>query len=163
VDANAAGLRELSGRAFRARLSNLVYVRSAVESLPDELTGVADRITVVLPWGSLLAAVARPVVEVLRGVRSLSRPSGRLEVVLAPHAVRDLEEWRRLGMDSFDPHGLAASLAPGYAEAGFQRVRVRALGPKEVGRWSSTWARRLAHAGDRSFVLIEARAGESVG
>src|SRR5262245_60035341 len=98
MDSNAAGLRELSGRAFRDGLPNLVYVRASVEALPVELSGIADRVTLVLPWGSLLASVARPLVEPLLGVRALCRPGGRLTVVLAPHAVRDVEETRRLGL-----------------------------------------------------------------
>ena len=158
VDANASGLRELSGRAFRARLSNLVYVRAAVEALPLELAGAADRVTVVLPWGSLLAAVARPVVDVLRGVRALCRPEGRLTIVLAPHPVRDVEETRRLGMPPLDASCLAATLEQGYADAGFDLVRVRTLDAGQALRWPSTWARRLAHAADRSFVEMEARA-----
>jgi hypothetical protein len=57
-------MRELSARALHKRLSNLINVRAAVEDLPPALAGVADQVSVVLPWGSLLAAVALPSVEV---------------------------------------------------------------------------------------------------
>ena len=53
VDASAAGMRERSGRACRSHVPNLLFVRAAVEALPPELTGIADDVTVVLPWGSL--------------------------------------------------------------------------------------------------------------
>jgi 16S rRNA (adenine(1408)-N(1))-methyltransferase len=129
-----------------------------VEALPSELTGVADRVTVVLPWGSLLAAVACPFTDSLRGVRRLCRPRGRLTIVLATHPVRDVEETRRLGMPPWDPSSLAATLVRSYADAGLDLVRVRTLDAVQALRWRSTWTRRLAHAGDRSFVEIEARA-----
>jgi 16S rRNA (adenine(1408)-N(1))-methyltransferase len=158
VDANAAGLRELSGRAFRDRLGNLVYVRASVEALPAELAGAADQVTVVLPWGSLLAAVARPLADPLRRVRALCRPGGRLTIVLAPHVVRDAGESRRLGLPSLDARLLAATLPQAYAEAGFERVQVRSLDVGKTPQWRSTWMRRLARAGDRSLLEIEALA-----
>lgn len=54
IDANAAGLRERSGRAERAG-ANVVYVRAAVEDLPPELAGYAAAgfsITSVRPMSS---------------------------------------------------------------------------------------------------------------
>src|SRR5437867_2289307 len=97
IDANAAGLRKLSGRAVRERLGNVLYVRASVEDLPLELAGTADRVTVVLPWGSLLAAVAGPRVPALAGIRMLCQPEASLSVVLSV-AERDRREARRLGV-----------------------------------------------------------------
>jgi tRNA G46 methylase TrmB len=73
IDANAAGLCRFSGRADRERLGNLVYVRAAAESLPSELTVVADRVKVILPWGSLLAAVAAALLD-MPGARAPAEP-----------------------------------------------------------------------------------------
>lgn len=87
VDASAAGLREFSGGALRERLDNAVFVRAAVESLPRELAAAADRVTVVLPWGTLLAAVAMPSVAVLRGIREISG-EGPTEVSWRPRGGR---------------------------------------------------------------------------
>ena len=74
LDASVAGLRDVSNRAARAGLTNLVYVRASIEDLPAELAGVADQVTAILPWGSLLAAFARPAAPLLRNVRASSPP-----------------------------------------------------------------------------------------
>lgn len=58
-----------------------------VESLPRELAAAADRVTVVLPWGTLLAAVAMPSVAVLRGIREISG-EGPTEVSWRPRGGR---------------------------------------------------------------------------
>ena len=89
MDANAAALRQRSGRAARARRPNVLYVRAAVVVLPPELMGAADRVTVVLPWGSLLAAVARPCVPVMQGIRGLCQPGAGLTVVVGIDPTRD--------------------------------------------------------------------------
>lgn len=161
MDANAAGLREISGRAARARQPNLLYVRAAVEDLPSELTGVADRIMVVLPWGSLLAAVARPVAPLLGAIRRLGQPRARLTVVWAIDPERDRTELVRLGLTPPDAANATASLAAGYAEAGFTLVSARRLTTDQLAAWPSTWAKTLAHGRARAAVQIEARGTSS--
>lgn len=158
VDANAAGMRGLSARALHERLDNLLYVRAAVEELPPELDGVADQVSVVLPWGSLLAAVAMPSSGVLRGIRVLCRPDAVLTVVLGVDPVRDQAELRRLGLGPLPEGSLASRLAEGYAQAGFRLVSVRPLPPDQLVRWPSTWARRLSHAPGRALLRVDATA-----
>jgi hypothetical protein len=103
VDANASALHQVSGRALRAGVRNVLYVRAAMEDLPAELAGAADRVTVVLPWGSLLAAVARPDPELSRGSaacasRRLSSAAswGSIRNGIAPSVcVSDCRRWIR--------------------------------------------------------------------
>jgi hypothetical protein len=156
IDANAAGLRRLSGRAAREPLGNVIYVRASVDVLLPELAGVADRVTVVLPWGSLLAAVARPSVPALAGIRMLCQPEASLSVVLSV-ADRDLHEGRRLGLPPLDG-GHLQDLAMGYAAAGFTVTSVRQLDFDQLAAWPSTWARRLAHGQPRPVFQVDARA-----
>jgi 16S rRNA (adenine(1408)-N(1))-methyltransferase len=155
IDANVAGLRELSGRAVRERLANVMYVRASVEDLPFDLAGVADRVTVVLPWGSLLTAVARPSVPALAGIRILCQPEASLSVVLSV-AERDLREARRLSLPGLDGRRLQ-DLATEYAAAGFTVTSMRQLDLDQLAAWPSTWARRLAHGQPRPVFQIDAR------
>jgi hypothetical protein len=158
VDANAAALQQRSGRAARAGRTNLLYVRAAVEELPSELLGVADRITVVLPWGSLLTAVAHTASPLLAGIHGLARPGARLTVVLALDPQRDRAELLRLGLPAPDAAFLDGPLAEAYAAAGFAASAIRSLTPAQLADWPSTWAGRLAHGGGRSAFQIDARA-----
>ena len=158
IDANAAALRELSGRAARAGTFNLLYVRAAVEALPHELDGIADQLTVILPWGSLLAAVTQPSVPALASLRALCQPKAALTVVFGIDPARDHAEAIRLGLPSFDAAFFEGPLAAGYANAGFTVKAVRPLTAGELARWPSTWAKRLAHGQPRPVFQIDARA-----
>ncbi len=118
VDANADAMAEASRRAAgparRGGVSNALFVVASAEALPPELDGVADLVTIHLPWGSLLRgalaldeAVAsrdrRPRRTGRPGRRSSSRrrpgtawplrwtSSGRLSNGLA-------DDWRRFGL-----------------------------------------------------------------
>jgi hypothetical protein len=150
-------MREYSGRALRDRLGNVLYVRASLEDAPSELAGVADALTVVLPWGGLLAAVARPEPSALATIRGLCRRDAAVDIVLAVDPERDRAEIRRLGLPSPDD-GFAGRLAPDYEAAGFRLMTVRPLRREQLACWPSTWSRRLAYAHPRSVVHVAARA-----
>ena len=114
--------------------------------------------SVVLPWGSLLAAVARPSPAALRGIRALCQPGASLTIVLGFDPVRDRAELSRLGLASLPEAPLASRIAEGYAAAGFALESVRPLVHDELARWPSTWARRLAHAQGRRLFQVVATA-----
>jgi 16S rRNA (adenine(1408)-N(1))-methyltransferase len=156
LDASAAGMAALANRALRARLDNVLYVRAAVEALPPELGGTADRLLVVLPWGSLLAAVARPSVPLLRALRALGRPGARLTVVLGPDPVRDQAELRRLGLGDLDATVRGARFAADYADAGWALRGVQALDAPALSAYPSTWAAQLARGRGRHFIELAA-------
>lgn len=146
----------MSTRVARAGLTNVIYVRASIEDPPAELVGVADRVTAILPWGSLLAAFARPVVPLLENVRRLCAPGAALTVVLGVDPERDRAEALRLGLPVLDDEHFEGALAEGYAAAGFTVTSVRALTAEELARWPSTWAKRLAFGRPRPVYQIEA-------
>jgi 16S rRNA (adenine(1408)-N(1))-methyltransferase len=148
----------VSTRAARAGLTNVIYVRASIEDPPAELFGVADQVTAILPWGSLLAALARPVVPRLENVRRLCAPGATLTVVLGVDAERDRAEALRLGFPALTAAHFEGAFAAGYAAAGFTVTSVRALTSEDLARWPSSWARRLAFGRPRPVFQIEARA-----
>jgi trans-aconitate methyltransferase len=83
IDANADNLRTASRRAgaseARGGLPNLLFGRLALERAPGALEGLADRLSVLLPWGSLLRAAAGGEPEGLRRLRGLCAPGAELE------------------------------------------------------------------------------------
>jgi 16S rRNA (adenine(1408)-N(1))-methyltransferase len=110
--------------------------RLALERAPGELRGLADRLTVLLPWGSLLRAVTSGDEASLRRLRGLCAPGARVEIV-----VGDGDD----GLPS--PDGLPER----YREAGFE-VAAERVPAAEVAALGTTWAKRLAGSSpDRSF------------
>jgi 16S rRNA (adenine(1408)-N(1))-methyltransferase len=139
-------------------LANALFVAAPVEALPDELSGVADRVTVLFPWGSLLRAVAAPDVELLSNVRRLCRAGATLEVVLGYDCARERSEVERLALPELTEHHLTAELPRGYRDAGFRVGRVEAMTRESLRALPSTWAKRLAFGRPRDVWRIVARA-----
>ena len=96
IDANAASMIESSRRAAKPERKggrpNALFVVAAAEAPPPELAGLADELTITLPWGSLLDGVLGRDDRVAAGVASLVAPGGRLRSIVSTAACdgRDL-------------------------------------------------------------------------
>lgn len=114
--------------------------------------------TIVLPWGSLLAAVAQPCMPVLRSIRALCQPGASLSVILALDPSRDRAQLLRLRLPALDAAHLQGAFMSAYGSAGFDRIAVRGITVEELRHWRTAWAGRLAHGRERLVLEIEARA-----
>lgn len=140
-DANAASMAEASRRASRpARrvgLENALFLVAAAEAMPAELGGLATRVTVQFPWGSLLRGCLGAEPAVAGGIASLLAPDGRLELLLAP-AARD-----RLGDMPTTSVAVIAAAARAFGAVGLDLVEAHLATAAEIRGSGSTWARKL--------------------
>ena len=60
VDPVEKQLREYSVKSVRKKLSNVLFLTSSLENLPINLTEIADKVSVILPWGTLLGQIVNP-------------------------------------------------------------------------------------------------------
>jgi len=162
VDANFDALRETSRRfaakPARGGLPNALLGRLALADAPGELVGLADSLTVLLPWGSLLRAAAVPDRDVLRAVRGLCKPGAKLRVLFGYGPRTDGAAIREFGLRRLDDPTTFRALEHEYRGAGFA-VRARAVDTDEVRELPTTWAKRLAYSGhERRFVELSGRA-----
>ena len=161
VDANADNLQDVSRRAAgkpsRGGLANLRFGRLALADAPGALEALADELTVMLPWGSLLQAVVLGQGTELGRLRGLCKPGARLDVVFGYGA--DSERGAIAGLGLPAPEALSlVELAGRYRQAGFA-VEVRPLPLADVAALPTTWAKKLAFSGrDRRFWRITGRA-----
>ncbi|HYN18128.1 MAG TPA: hypothetical protein VEY96_08595, partial [Actinomycetes bacterium] len=137
VDASAAALAEASRRAGRrperGGLPNALFVVAAAEALPPELDGLADRVTVHFPWGSLLRGLLGADPAIMAGLVRVMRPGATLSMLVSSTA-RD----SRAGVEPIGEPALAA-LAVDYGHHGLAVTRVRPATPADVAATRSTW------------------------
>jgi 16S rRNA (adenine(1408)-N(1))-methyltransferase len=142
VDAAADNLREASDRAHRqpARggVSNLAFVAAGANDLPGDLAGIADEVTVVLPWGSLLQVVLLADPPFVGKLLAVLKPVGRLEMLVSV-AESDVGA----GKIDFDEEK-ARALAGEYDKLGLKAEEIRMADERDVERLGSSWGRRLA-------------------
>ncbi|HEX7471614.1 MAG TPA: class I SAM-dependent methyltransferase [Candidatus Limnocylindrales bacterium] len=87
IDADARTMGDRSRRAAATPVKgghpNAVFVASGVELLPAGLDGIADRVTVRFPWGSLLRGAIGVDVAVSASIARLVSPAGTIELALS--------------------------------------------------------------------------------
>jgi 16S rRNA (adenine(1408)-N(1))-methyltransferase len=141
IDSNAENLSDVSRKAgrkpARGGVANAIFVHATAEALPAELAGLAARVTILLPWGSLLRAVLEPDVAILAGIRALCRPGASLVAVVG----EPVDE----------------AIVPRYRAAGFAAA-IAQLPAADVRDLRTTWAARLAFGRPRRFTQISATA-----
>jgi len=158
VDANAYLMRAISRRASRkaARggLANAIFGRLSLEQSPGELFQLADALTVLFAWGSLLRAVAVPELCALRNLATVAKPRARVWFLYGYEARRDARAVEPLGLPDLEATATLRTLEAGYLEAGLQ-VRARYATRAEVAAVPSTWAKKMAFSqSDRTFVEL---------
>jgi 16S rRNA (adenine(1408)-N(1))-methyltransferase len=157
VDPVARTLAAVAARAARrperGGAPNLLLVVAAVEALPAELAGIADRITVNLPWGSLLAGLVRPEAAVVAAVAGLGKAGARVALLFNQSVFDDPDLRARLGLPAVDLDHVDRVLAPAYARAGLlvRERRVLLASPRRT-----TWGQRLVRGAGRRLLAVEA-------
>lgn len=158
VDANAELLREVSHRATRkpARggVPNALFGQLSLEESPGELARLADSLTVLFPWGSLLRAVAAPQGAALEKLAALGKPGAGIRFLYGYGATRESRAVDALGLPELGGPSALRTLERGYAAAGLE-VRARYVSREEVALVQSSWAKKLAFSGiERVFVEL---------
>ena len=135
---------------------NLVLLRAAIEALPPELLGVADEVSVQLPWGSLLEGIVLARDDVLGGLAALCAPSARLAVTLNGEIWLDSTPLRYEHLPVPTPEYVADVVAAGLARVGISFGAARYASAAEAKALPTTWARKLGHGrAHPSFVQFD--------
>jgi len=134
--------------AQRARdVPNTGFILAAAESLPDDLTGVADRVTVQFPWGSLLRGILSVEGPVVANLARMAAPGATLTVL-----------WSVVDRDRA-ALGPAVPLRPSrerFAAVGLVVRELRPATAADIARTGSSWAKRLRAGADRPVILLRA-------
>lgn len=144
VDACRENLR----RASRRSPENALFVIANLRSPLPELAGLAASISILFPWGSLLAGLLGEDPCFLRALGSLAAPRCRLECYLNVGALDE---------QGFDLGTGTERVRASLGEMGFAPLAECALDSAGLRAIPSTWARRLAHGRDPRGVVLAAR------
>ncbi len=139
---------------------NLVLVNTAVEAAPPALDGVADAVTVLMPWGGLLRGVVTAAPEVCGGLRRLARTAATLEIVIGtsiwrPPVPAELADLPELTPSALAPHG---ELAARWAATGWAVDGAIVTTSIDENAPVTSWARRLGSSAPEPLLVVRARA-----
>jgi 16S rRNA (adenine(1408)-N(1))-methyltransferase len=118
---------------------------------------VADRITIILPWGSLLRAVAAPEIDSLRHIARMCLAKATIEIVLSYDEQRDARQRIPLGVGRLDEEHMRMTLPRLYEQTGLLIVAAEQISQRVLADCHTTWAKRLAFGRPRNVWRLRAR------
>ncbi len=139
VDPVAAATAESSRRASKSAAEAL-FVAASAESFAAELPGIADRLVVNFPWGSLLRGVLGADQGVAAAIGAIVRDAGTATALVSV-TPRD----RLPGVAVLDEATVAYLPPP----PGLELVEARPASRAEILATRSTWGRRLVAGAGR--------------
>lgn len=132
VDTCREPLRERS----RTAAPNALFVIANALTLPAELNGIAHRVSINFPWGSLLEGFVEGNAGLLDGLSRITRPASLLELRLNGGAVAEL---------GLEPEACLRRVQEVLSAAGWRCGPESYLNGRQLKTLPTTWARRLAH------------------
>jgi len=148
VDACRHNLR----KASRKSPPNTLYVIANALKLPEELGGMASKVTINFPWGSLLTGLLDGEPMLLEGLLAIARPGATLEIRLNAGALTEAGYTLESG---------GARVRQVLHEGGFDVDDLVWLNARELRQCHTTWAKRLAYGRDPRAVFLRAMLGSS--
>ena len=143
VDACRENLREASRKAS----PNTLYVIANALTLPGELGGMASKVTINFPWGSLIMGLLDGEPMLLEGLHAIARPGATLEIRLNAGALTEAGHTLESG---------GVRMRQALAEGGFDVHELVRLDARELRQCHTSWAKRLAYGRDPRAVCLRA-------
>ncbi len=149
-------LREYSVKSVRKKLENTLFLVSSLENMPV-LKGTADKVSIILPWGSLLGQIVNPSDGAVRKITALLKASGELEIILGYSPDLEPSEADRLELPELSQEYIEDVVARAFiAPPGTMKLEKSELFPKEkLMDIGSSWAKKLAFGRARQIYRIK--------
>jgi 16S rRNA (adenine(1408)-N(1))-methyltransferase len=137
--------RENLQAASRLKHANALFVIANAQCLPCALYGLADRVTINFPWGSLLTGLLDAEPALMQGILAISRPGAVLDVRLNAAALAEAGWSFEKGTCQVEDTLLAN---------GFRLQAPAALDAQALRAYPTTWSKRLAFGRDPRAVAL---------
>ena len=141
IDACRENLRVNS----QQKLPNALFIIASAQALPSELNGLASRLSINFPWGSLLESLLNNDAALMNGLSAISRLQASLEIYLNGEALRTAGWTLAAGTHQIERNLIAC---------GWITKSRACLNASALRSFSSTWAKRLAFGRDPRAVHL---------
>lgn len=143
IEPTASNLYEYSKKANKNKLNNLIYVISSIENLSDDLNGLADKVYINFPWGSLLEVIVKDLPELLNKISLLGKSKSEFHFTFAYSAIHEPVEIEKRNLPILTEEYLFTNIKEIYLKAGLSVESCINITPQEVNKFGTLWARKL--------------------
>lgn len=154
IDPNQRQMSIYSKKVNKEKLTNAFFIVGSVEKLPKRLNGIANKVYVNFPWGSLLGGIVNADPTVLKNISSLLKPKGELEITFGYSQDSEPSEVKRLGLDNLDQTKLKDVIIPGFEKLELNLIQSTNLEKKGIFEIDSSWGKKLSFGQERKIFKL---------
>lgn len=155
IDPVEKQLQKYSRKAVRKKLENVLFVLGAAENLSEIPGNIADRINILLPWGSLLDYVANFDKKIISNIKGLMKPDAHLRLVFGYTEHAEPTETERLNLEKLNEPYIRKELIPRYESAGLKLQEIKQLSKEDLRKIETSWSKKLSFGKPRPIFLLE--------
>jgi len=144
VDPSEKQLKIYSVKAVKKKLPNVIFCLGSIDNLPNELENLANKVFVLLPWGTLLKNVILPSRENVIKLHNLLKTGGELEIVFGYHQEFEPSETERLKLPPLSKSYIENVIIPDLCKYGFEHVSLQQITKKDLKQIETTWSKKLS-------------------
>ena len=146
--------QKISKKTAKGGLNNLLLVIGAVETLPPELSGIANEVTVYFPWGSLLESVVKPIPASIAQIQMIARQNASFTFITTYHDSYEGAEIEKRQLPELSYAFFNGDYREIMQSLGFLISDIQSLSAEDVMQLGTQWAKRLSSGRARSYFQI---------
>ncbi len=166
IDTCHENLIETSAKALKkpakGGLSNLIFVLTNVENLPDDLINIADKIYINFPWGTLLQGVVAVNELTWQNIKKICKANATIQIIFGYNILHDKKEIDRLELPILNEAYFKNMFIPKLEKFGFNVNNIKKLMPADLKNYPTTWAKKLSFGSDRDYYLVELKIARQI-
>ncbi|AMP20596.1 hypothetical protein AZF37_04890 [endosymbiont 'TC1' of Trimyema compressum] len=136
-------------------LDNVLYCVAAIESIPEELADIGDKITVNLPWGSLLEGIVKGENFILNAIVKMAKKNCSFRAVFSYTELHESGEIERRTLPELSTSYIENTLIPYYNNAGIIITEIKLFSNEDLRKLNTLWAKKLMVSKKRDIYSIE--------
>lgn len=154
IEPTALNLYEYSKKLQKNKLKNLIYIISSIENMNDQLNGLADKIFINFPWGSLLEVIVKDLPELLSKISSLGKSGAEYIFTFAYSSIHEPTEIEKRQLPLISTEYLLSELKRIYNMAGLEIINCINISHNEIKDFGTLWAKKLFLGKSRDIYRI---------
>ena len=144
IDPSEKQLKNYSIKSVRKKLPNVFFCLGSIELLPKELINTANKVFILLPWGTLLKNVVLPSRENAKKLCSLLKTGGELEIIFGYYQEFEPSEIERLELPPLSKDYIENVIIPNLCANGFEYVSLQQIKKTDLKKIETTWSKKLS-------------------
>ena len=136
-------------------LDNVLYCTAAIESIPEALVDIGDKITVNFPWGSLLEGIVKGDNLILNAIVKMAKKNCFFRVVFSYTELYESGEIERRELPDLSISYIENTLVPYYNKKKIIITEIKLFSNEDLRKLNTLWAKKLMVSKKRDIYSIE--------